>query len=76
MLLTVSMTVSLVRVCLGGNLGTASFRNPTQLNSTPTNSQRSEHAPVHKISKHFILSGDKGSNIWLGGLHAIMSVTQ
>ena len=25
---SVSMTVSLVRVCVGGNLGTASFNNP------------------------------------------------
>ena len=38
--------------------------------------QRSEHAPVHKISKHFILSGDKGSNTRVGGLLPVVSVTQ
>ena len=57
MLFIVSMRVSLVRVCLGGNLGTASFSsNPTHLNSTPTNNQRGERAPVPKISKQFTLS--------------------
>ena len=52
MLLTVSMSVSLVRVCLGRNLGTTTFDNPTHLNSTPTNNQRGEQAPVPKVSKH------------------------
>ena len=37
MLLIVSMNVSLVRVSLGGNLGTMSFDNPTHLHSPPTN---------------------------------------
>ena len=36
-LLIVSMSVSLVRVSLGGNLGTMSFDNPTHLHSAPTN---------------------------------------
>jgi hypothetical protein len=53
MLLTVSMSVSLVQVCLGRNLGTTTFDNPTHRNSTPTNNQRGDQAPVPKISKHF-----------------------
>ena len=55
LLLTVSMSVSLVRACLGGSLGTTSFNNPTYLNSTPTNNQRGDQAPVPKISKPFVM---------------------
>ena len=57
MFLSVSMRVPPNRVCLGGNLGTASFSsNPTHLNSTPTNNQRGERAPVPKISEQVTLS--------------------
>ena len=56
MFLSVSMRVPPKRVCLGGNLGTASFSNPTHMNSTPTNNQRGERAPVPEISKQFTLS--------------------
>ena len=56
MLLTVSMSISLLRVWLGGNLGTPSFRNPTQLNSTAMSNQMGEQSLVPKISNQFILS--------------------
>lgn len=55
MLLTVSMSVSLVRACLGRNVDTTSFDNPIYLNSTPTNNQRGYQALVPKISKPFVM---------------------
>ena len=76
MFLSVSMRVSPNRVCLGGNLGTTSFSDHADLNSTPTNNQRGEQAAFPKISERFALSWAKGSNTRLGGLLPIMSVAQ
>ena len=69
------MSVSLVKVHLGGNFGTATFNKLTHLNSTPTNNQRDDQAAVPKISNQFTLAWDKGSNTLLGGLLPIVSVT-
>ena len=70
--LTVSMSVSLTRVRLGGNLGTTSFSKHTHLNSTPTKNQRGEQAVIPKISKLFTLSQGEGSNTKLGGLLTVV----
>lgn len=56
MLLTVSLSVSLNRVCFGGNLGTTSLDNTKPLNSTFTNNQTCEQAADSKISKHIAFS--------------------
>lgn len=74
LLLTVSMSFSLVRVCLGRNLGTTSFDNPTYLNSTPTNNRRGDQAPVPKISKPFVMRQGFKHMGWES--HPVMSVTQ
>ena len=50
------MTVSLAKVCLGGNLGTTIFSKLTHLISTPTNNHRHEQAAVPKISNPFTLA--------------------
>ncbi|MXQ97467.1 hypothetical protein E5288_WYG019736 [Bos mutus] len=50
MLLTVSLSVSLNRVCFGGNLGTTSLDNTTPLNSTFTNNQTYEGTKEFKVT--------------------------
>ena len=70
------MSVSLTKVCLGGNLGTTSFSKCTHLNSTLTKNHRGEQAVIPKISKLFTLSQGKCSNTKLGGLLTVVSVTQ
>ena len=74
MLLTVSMSVSLVRACLGRNVDTTSFDNPIYLNSTPTNNQRGYQALVPKISKPFVMRQGFKHTGW--GSHPVMSFTQ
>ena len=56
MLLTVSMSVSLNRVCFGGNLGTTCLDNTTPLNSSFTTNQICEQAADPEISKHITFS--------------------
>ena len=64
--LTVSMRIPLLRICLGGNLGTTSFRNPTQPNSTTMSNQRGEQPLVPKISNQLILSWEEVStHLWV-----------
>lgn len=61
-LMSISMSVSLGKACLGGDFGTTIFNKLTHLNSTPTNSQRDEQAAVPKISNQFTLAWYQGSN--------------
>lgn len=50
------MSVSLGKVCLGGNFGTTIFNKLKHLISTPMNNHRDEQAAVPKISNQFTLA--------------------